>query len=253
MEAVMPGAEAWSAAGGRVGALVLHGFTGNPVAVRPLAEDLAAAGLAVELPRLPGHGTRWQDLQRTTAQDWTAAAADAFDRLVARTDRRVVVGLSFGAALALDLAARRPADVDGVVAVNPWVHNRDIRLTALPILKRLWPGLPGIGNDIALPGADEKPYPTLPLKALHSAVSFQRGIDFAAVTAPLLVMTSRRDHLIPPENSAFLLEHVGSSDTEQVWLEYSFHVATLDHDAPVISARTIAFAERVTEVADSEA
>lgn len=253
MAAVIPGAEAWSAEGGRVGALVLHGFTGNPVAVRPLAEDLAAAGMTVEVPRLPGHGTRWQELQRKTARDWTAAVTDAFDRLVDATDRRVVVGLSFGGALGLDLAARRSSEIDGVVVINPWVRTRDIRSLALPVVKHLWPGLSGVGNDIALPGADEKAYSTVPLKALHSAISFQRRLEPRAVTAPLLVLTSRRDHAIPPENSAWLLERVGSTDVEQVWLQYSFHVATLDHDAPVVSARTIAFARRVTESETTDA
>ena len=44
--------------GRRVGVLVQHGFTGNPVSMRPWAEDLAARGYAVEMPLLPGHGTR---------------------------------------------------------------------------------------------------------------------------------------------------------------------------------------------------
>ena len=55
---VLPGCEPWSSPGGGPhGALVLHGFTGSPVSMRPLAEDLAEAGFAVEMPRLPGHGT----------------------------------------------------------------------------------------------------------------------------------------------------------------------------------------------------
>ena len=54
---VLPGAEPWSAPGGPHGALVLHGFTGCPQSMRGLAQALAAAGFAVELPLLPGHGT----------------------------------------------------------------------------------------------------------------------------------------------------------------------------------------------------
>ena len=38
---VLPGAEAWSAPGGDVGIVVIHGFTGNPWSMRPLAEALA--------------------------------------------------------------------------------------------------------------------------------------------------------------------------------------------------------------------
>src|SRR5580704_15003176 len=54
---VLHGAEAFSAPGGPDGVLVLHGFTGSPFSMRPLADKLAEAGYAVELPRLPGHGT----------------------------------------------------------------------------------------------------------------------------------------------------------------------------------------------------
>ncbi len=57
MNQPIPGAEPWSAAGGPLGVLVLHGFTGNPQSMRSLAEAFAAAGYTVELPLLPGHGT----------------------------------------------------------------------------------------------------------------------------------------------------------------------------------------------------
>ena len=62
---VMPGAEPFSATGGPDGVLVLHGFTGNPSSVRGVAEQLADAGLTVELPLLPGHGTAIEDLVPT--------------------------------------------------------------------------------------------------------------------------------------------------------------------------------------------
>lgn len=244
---VIPGAEAWSAAGGDVGALLLHGFTGNPVSLRPLAEALAAEGLAVELPRLPGHGTRWQDLQRTRARDWQREARAGLETLRARTRSRIVVGLSMGGTLALHLAAARPDALDGVVLVNPWVRTtwrNDPRLPLLPLLKHLRPGVPGVGNDIALPGADERAYPVRPLKALHSAIAAQRRLDLPAVRAPLLVFTSTRDHVVPTGDSAYVLDRAGSSEREQVWLRHSFHVATLDHDAPVIVERTVAFARR---------
>ncbi len=34
---IIPGAEPFSSSGGPVGVLVLHGFTGNPSSMRPLA------------------------------------------------------------------------------------------------------------------------------------------------------------------------------------------------------------------------
>lgn len=247
MVQVIPGAESWSSQGGDTGALLLHGFTGNPVSLRPLAERLAAEGFAVELPRLPGHGTDWRDLRGTRARDWQREALAALELLRVRTSRRIVVGLSMGGALALHLAASHPTAVDGLVLVNPWVRLDDPRARWLPVLKRVLPGLPGVGNDIALPGADEKPYPTVPLGALHSVVGLQRRLDLSAVAAPLVVLTSRRDHVVAPDNSRVVLESVSSAAREQVWLEHSFHVATLDHDAPVIEERTLDVLRRLRD------
>ena len=63
---VRPGAEPYVHEGDRHAVLLCHGFTGNPSSLRPWAEAIAAAGHTVHLPRLPGHGTSWQDMARTT-------------------------------------------------------------------------------------------------------------------------------------------------------------------------------------------
>ena len=236
-----PSAAAWSNPLGDTGVLVLHGFTGNPTAMRPLAERLAAAGHRVELPRLPGHGTTWQDLATTRWDDWAREADAAFDRLGARP--RAIVGLSMGGTLALDLAQRRPHDVAALVVVNPAVTFRHPLRPALGLLKRVVPTFPGIGNDIARPGADEHPYPRVPLGAAASLFDAQdvvrAGLD--RVTAPTLVLTSRTDHTVDPANSGIIMRGLTAAITEQVWLERSFHVATLDYDAEVIADRTIAW------------
>lgn len=244
---VMPGCEAWSAEGGDVGVLVLHGFTGNPSSTRPLAEALAGDGFAVEMPRLPGHGTRWQELQKARWHDWAREAAAAFEQLRARTRAQVVVGLSMGGALALHLAQTRGADLAGIVLINPFLQLTDPRLRVLPLLKWVLPGVPGVGNDIAKPDADEKPYPRVPLKALASLVAFQRRVraDLGKVTVPTLVFTSRQDHTVDPGNTQIVLDGIAASDVEQVWLERSYHVATLDYEAEEVAQRTAAFVARV--------
>lgn len=245
---VMPGCDAWSCEGGDVGVLVLHGFTGNPVSMRPIAEAMQRAGHSVELPRLPGHGTTWQELQTTTWRDWVREVVAGFERLRARTTAQVVVGLSMGGTLALHLAATRGDDLAGVVLINPSVRNRDPRLKVVPLLKWVVPGMPGIGNDIAKEGGDERPYPKIPLKALASQQAFQAQVRgrLPAVHAPVLVFTSRQDHVVSPDNSQLVLEGISSRDVEQVWLERSYHVATLDHDAELVERRTAAFVARVT-------
>jgi carboxylesterase len=248
MVEVLPGCEAWSADGDDVGVLVLHGFTGNPSSVRPLGEALADAGFCVELPRLPGHGTRWEDLQRTTWHDWAREAVAAFERLRARTRAQVAVGLSLGGIMALHLAETRGDDLAGVVTINAEMVNTHPLRHVAPLAKWILPTIPGVGNDIARPGADERAYARTPSRAGHSYASFGKHVhrNLHAVTVPVLVFQSLQDHVIAPENGQRIYDGVSSRDKELVWLERSYHVATLDYDAPEIEKRTAAFVARTT-------
>ena len=76
-------------------------------------------GLSVSLPRLPGHGTTWQEMARTRWEDWFAEVDRAFDELQARSDEIFLMGLSMGGCLALRLAELRGPAVRGLVLVNP--------------------------------------------------------------------------------------------------------------------------------------
>lgn len=247
MAQVLPGHEAWSGGDGPVGVLVLHGYTSSPYGMRGLAEHIAAAGHPVELPRFPGHGTHWKDLAKTTWRDWAREAIGALEVLRSRTEQQVVVGLSMGGALALHLAETRD-DIAGIVLINPAVSTTNPIAKLVPFLKFVVPSVAGLGNDIALEGADEQPYDRNPVRSQASLLELMKIVrdGLGEVTCPTLVFTSRQDHVVEPVNGKQIIDGVSSTDTEQVWLEQSFHVAQLDHDAPEIERRTVEFIERVT-------
>src|SRR4051812_17466983 len=165
---VLAGAEPFRHDRGAVGVLLCHGFTGSPQSLQPWGDALAAAGVSVLCPRLPGHGTRWQELNLTGWQDWYAEVVHAFDELAGRCDQVFVMGLSMGGTLALRLAERRPADVAGLVLVNPSVMSLNKAFNALPVLKWVVPSLKGIGSDIKKEGVTELAYDRTPLRATHS-------------------------------------------------------------------------------------
>jgi carboxylesterase len=243
----MPGAEPYTHDGGPVGALVLHGFTGSPRSMRPWAEALAAADLTVELPRLPGHGTTWQDLATTRWDDWLGEAERAFGSLRERCDQVFVMALSMGGALALRLAEVHGDEVRGLVLVNPFVRSENRGRSLIPVLKHVVTSVPGVGNDIAKPGQDEGCYTRVPLKAFHSLVQGQAVVraDLAKVTQPVLLLRSADDHVVPPSNAAYVLAHVGSADVTEQVLPRSYHVATLDHDAEVVVEASLAMVRRL--------
>ena len=247
---VLPGCEPWSSpAGGPHGVLVLHGFTGSPVSMRPLGEAFAAAGFAVELPRLPGHGTHPDDLGRTTWDDWLAEAERALAAVQARTPdgRTVVAGLSMGGALTLALAERHP-ELAGIVAINaPVQAPPELAEGLAQLVDGGVDQIDSIGGDIADPSADEASYDVTPLRPLLSMLQAGEAVRAAlgTVRCPALVITSRQDHVVTPTDSDVIAEALGGP-VERLWLEKSFHVATLDYDRAELEAAAVAFALRVT-------
>ena len=216
--------------------------------MRPWGEALAARGWTVRVPRLPGHGTRWQDMNITTWQDWYSEADRTLRELSARCERVVVCGLSMGGALTLRLAEEHGEDISGIVLVNPAVHTERMDRHLLPVVKRLVGSFPGISNDIAKPGMDEVAYDRTPLKAAHSMMQMWSVVksDIALVRQPVLLFRSAQDNVVEASNAEWILTHVASTDTEEVVLPNSYHVATLDHDAPTIVDGSIAFIERLS-------
>ncbi|UMG92067.1 alpha/beta fold hydrolase [Nocardioides sp. TF02-7] len=236
--------------GRRVGVLLSHGFTGSPVSIRPWGRHLAELGYGVRVPLLPGHATSWQDLNTKRWPDWYAALNEVFDEMWAEHDAVVVGGLSMGGALVLRLAADRSDDVAGVMLVNPAVATKRLDVRALPVLKHLVPSFPGIANDIKKAGVQEHGYTRTPLKAIHSLIQAWRPLvaDLPQVKAPLIYFRSAVDHVVDDASQPLVLERVSSTDVTVVPLPDSYHVATLDNDAPTIFERSAEFVARVAAV-----
>lgn len=248
---LIPGADPWShiaADPGAPGALVIHGFTGNPGSMRGLAEAFAAAGFHVEMPLLPGHGTAIEDMLPTRWADWQGAAEAAYRQLAERADRVVVAGLSMGGALTLRLGVDHP-EIRGLVCVNPATQPQPPEVVA--VLEQLVADgtevMPGIGSDIADPDAHESAYEGTPVRALLSLVLdglVPLAGAYASATVPLLLLNSPNDHVVDPAQAEFLASQWGGP-VERVTLERSFHVATQDYDQDLIFESSVAFARRV--------
>ena len=221
--------------GGTVGVLLCHGFTGSPASMRPWAEFLARHGYSVRLPLLPGHGSSWQEMNRTTWHDWFTTQASALDELRQRCDVVFVAGLSMGGTLALRLCQTLP-DIAGVVLVNASVHTTDPRAKFAKVLQYVLPSLPGIGNDIKKPGMNEYCYDRLPVKAFVQLQDLWRNVsaDISSVTQPALIFNSVDDHVVESSNAQWIAQHTASTDKTTVTLNNSYHVATLDYDAEEI-------------------
>jgi carboxylesterase len=240
---IREGAEEFSLGNGSTGVLLIHGFTGSPRSMRDLGEYLAERGLSVRGLRLPGHGTAWEELNLKNSNDWVQAVDAEFLDFAADHQEVFVVGLSFGAALGIDLAVRRPDRIAGLVTLAPFLLSKDPLRFAAPLVAKILKGFPGVGNDICEPGQDELCYDTLPVKAVPHVLRFVarvRGL-LPSLVVPVLTMHSRNDHTAPPAASELIMEKAGSSDKDVVWFERSYHVITMDYDRHEVFERTYNF------------
>jgi carboxylesterase len=245
---IMPGCEPFSSPGSSMGVLVLHGFTGNPYSMRPLAERCAKAGYSVELPRLPGHGTSLEDLVPWRWPDFVEVALGAYDDLAERCDKVAVVGLSVGGGLTALIAEQRPS-VAGCVFINPMFKGpgaemeqglQDLIDSGLEVLAT------DGGSDIKKEGTTEAKYEGWPLRALQSVIEGVEVVaaNLSSITAPSLLLSSREDHTVAPDNGDEIVEN-SSGPVERIWLEESYHVATLDNDQELVERSTAEFLAKV--------
>lgn len=232
-----------SSAGAGVGVLLCHGFTGSPSSMQPWADHLAGRGYTTRVPLLPGHGTRWQDMNDTTFDDWLATVTAALAELSDSCDLVFVAGLSMGGTLALRLAAEHSNDVAGVVVVNPSLSTADKRAFLLPYVSKIVSSFPPIGDDIKAPGVSEFAYPRLPLRAAASMQELWAETIplLGRITAPVLAFRSANDHVVPPSSLQILRAGAIATTVAEHVLPDSYHVAILDNDAPTIFAESLRF------------
>jgi carboxylesterase len=236
-----PSTGPFSADGGPVGVLILHGFTGSPQTIRDWASYLAAAGLTVRAPLLAGHGGSWQELAKTGWTDWYADAERAFAELAGRCSQVFVAGISMGGCLALRLAETRRQLVSGVVVVNPSLAADTPLIALAPVLKYAVRSLKSIGGDIKKPGVTERAVKRTPVASVATLPALWRitAASLASVTQPLLVFRSTEDHVVGPASMKTLMTALPGAEVRP--LANSYHVATLDNDAPEIFDGTLAF------------
>ncbi len=203
-------------------ALILHGFSGNLETVRALGPLCEARGLPYRMPLLRGHGTRPEDLVGVTWRDWYADAEQALLSLTSDGTRAVILGLSMGGLLALDLAARHADRVCGVVTIAAALELSNPLLPLLPLLARVkpwWNGKRRPGRTVPVA------YPRFPLRGVASLVEYATEVRtrLREVKAPLLVLASRADDMVTARAASDIAHGVGSTQVTTVWFERSEH------------------------------
>ncbi len=226
------------------GALCIHGLTGTPYEVRPVAEALAREGIRARGIALPGHCTSAEDLARTSHAAWVDAAHAALEELRARHDRVAIVGMSMGGVVSLRVA--QSVRLDAVVTIGaPLWLDAPIRWV-VPFVKHLMPMLEKKGgSDIrdAAARARHPGYKAMPLAAVHELIKLQRLVmpELGSIDAPILVAHGAHDRTANPKNARAIHDAVASEVRELVMYERSAHVVPVDHDGAELAERATRF------------
>jgi carboxylesterase len=245
---LMPGAESFFLDGGMRACLLIHGFTASPFEMRYVGKKLNEAGYTVLAPRLPGHGTSVEDLDQTGWADWYREAATSFESLASIYPKVFIVGMSAGGTIALALLADGAGAAGAaVMAVPIRFHSRFIRscfalLSFVPGLRLIPAAKKKAGPDIKDEEMKEKlvTYNHGPIRAGLQFIRFMGLTEkkLEKVTAPLVVMQSKNDHVVPSDNPRIIMDKVSSKIKRLVWLERSYHILTWDVEKDEV-ARTI--------------
>lgn len=236
----MPKSEPFFFRGHEVGCLLIHGFTATPKEIRLLGEHLAHQGYTVFAPRLTHHGTQPQDMIRSHWQDWFYSALDGWYILRGSCRYIIPVGLSMGGVIALLLAAHY--SVDGLVTMSTPAYLKSAWYMSLT--DYIWRFMPykakssPIWDDKSM--AQERiAYPKYSVKSvgeLRRFVDIMRA-SLGQVTAPTLLMHSRADRGVLPENMQYIYNNLASQDKEMIWLERSGHIITEDSERQVVFSK----------------
>lgn len=234
-----------------IGALLVHGFTGSPFELRPVGKALAASGIGSRGVLLRGHGTHPDDMVGYRYTDWIADVEAGLDRLLAQYQRAVIVGLSMGGTLTLNVGARRAGDprVVGLVSIGGTLYLGDWRLRIVGLLKNIvkwqsW-GQPDIKDQSAWDR--HVAYRRIRVRTIPEILHLMRDTSrrLPEVRQPTLIVHARHDHIVPAGNADRIRDGIASVDRQVLILDNCYHVSTVDFDADLLNAEIIRFVERI--------
>jgi len=239
----IPNSESLELSGGKIGVLLLHGFTGSPASLIPWAHQLHREGFTVSLPRLPGHGRTSDDLKGKRWADWYGTADDALNELRNKCDRVFVGGFSMGGSIGARLAEIRGSEIEGLIVINTPVHDRRWFIAFSGIISIFISEFRSSHSDVAQPNPPHHSYNSTPTRAFNSLRKAWRIIerDLYLIDLPVMIGYSINDHVVDPENSETIIDNISSIDIREVIFEKSFHNVALDYDSELLGEESIAF------------
>ena len=242
---IIPTAEPYFMHGGKTACLLVHGFTGAPKEMLPMAEALHKHGLTVMGIRLAGHATQVEDMLRMRYKDWLASVEDGIAMLKSSYDRIFLAGLSMGGVLVLSAASYN--QVDGVIAMSaPYQMDDDWRLKFARPLSLVMRWVNKDDNPDEESNSGHIDYPVYPLHAIAELIDLTRVMqeELPRIKAPVLLINSKADTTVSLDNAEKIKAKLTSENVEQLILEKSRHVVTEGVEREIVFEAAYRFIEK---------
>lgn len=211
-----------------IGALLIHGFTGSPQEVEPLAQELTQLGFYVIAPVLKGHGGDLKELSTCTWIDWIASAENSLQKLLQEYHKVIIIGFSMGGLIAAHLAARYP--VDRLILLSPAIYAPNIRQMLIDFRESI------VEQDVqALKRFKEymvKFFATPKKTFWHfkRLVKYVRN-DLPKVQVPALIIHGTMDDVVHPRSAKYIYDAISSKEKKLYYLPRSKHILCHDREA----------------------
>jgi carboxylesterase len=210
------------------GCLLLHGFTGSPYEVEPVASRLAKYGWRIESPILAGHEGHSEPLGKVTWHDWVHSAEDALKKLLAECETVYIVGFSMGGLIAAHLSTRYPVQKLVLLSaslfyINPQQLFHDVATLIKSNFKN------AAGSKELFRRYTSKVKTTPPRAVIHfrHLVRVLKN-DISHVNVPTLIIQGGKDDLVEPRSAQYIYDHIASKEKELHILPESKHIICHD-------------------------
>lgn len=227
-----------------IACLIIHGYTGGPYEVEPLANYLKEkTDWDVFVPTLPGHGKKLH-LEGTSHTQWIAAVEDQMQELTGKYDKIYVIGFSMGGMLAGYLAGIH--DVDKLVLLSAAGKYISFKQIMLDLGEVISDGLKGDIEENGLYRRYKNKAGQIPFKA---NIEFLKLVNYTRsflkdVESPVFIAQGQQDAVVPANTVNYFDKELGSEHKEIVMFEESEHLICLGEDKDTLNTMVLEFLQR---------
>jgi carboxylesterase len=203
--------------------IIIHGFTGTPWEVKPLALALEQIGYEVITPLLPGHSMNKERLEKASASDWLQMIEKIIRQAIEENKKIHMIGFSMGAMIASIMAYRFA--VSTLVLLSPAVYV----LTPNLLKRKVGNFIQQTRENRSLVGYTIQKNPSfIRSTPLYNLFQFQKIVRqakriFQHISIPICIIHGQKDDTVDPKSSELIYRVASSKEKELHFLPFSKH------------------------------